>query len=57
MEQIWVRCTKITENKLFGIVLNEPYQNYGIHKGDIIDFIIMKHNGKLICVNTLNDYI
>lgn len=55
MEQIWVRCTKITEDKLFGTALNEPYQNYGIHKGDTIDFIIIKHNGGFICVNNTDD--
>lgn len=38
-EKVWVKCFSFTKNKLFGKLLNEPYQDFGIHQGDIIRFI------------------
>ncbi len=37
-EECWVRITGLTERSILGILLNEPYQDFGWHKGDEIAF-------------------
>lgn len=43
-ENMWLRLTKIKDNKLFGKLLDEPMQNVGFHLGDEIDFGIAKQS-------------
>ena len=52
IEQVWVKCWEYTEDELFGKLLNEPEQDFGIHRGYIIGFAPVKHDDKLFCVYT-----
>lgn len=52
LEQVWVKCWSFTEDKLFGKLLNEPDQNYGIHCGSIIGFTPIKQDDEILCVYT-----
>ena len=52
IEQVWVRSWKYTQDELFGQLLNEPDQNFGIHNGDIIGFAPVKSDDKIFCVFT-----
>lgn len=40
IERVWVRCSRIGKNSLYGILLTEPKQNIGYDKGDEINFVI-----------------
>ncbi len=51
-EQVWVRCYAFTDNELFGLLLNEPHQNFGVHNGSIIGFAPVKTDDGLLCVYT-----
>lgn len=37
-EECWVRITGLAEHSILGELLNEPYQDFGWHKGDEIAF-------------------
>lgn len=51
MEQVWVRCENVTEEMLYGTLLNEPNQNYGVHEGDKIGFVpIERPNEEMLLV-------
>lgn len=52
IEQVWVKCWEYTEDELFGKLLNEPEQDFGIHKGYIIGFAPVKHKDKIFCAYT-----
>ncbi len=52
-ECCWVRCSDVQNKQLLGSLLNEPYQDFGIHLGDSIRFGIMKQEEKYICVAQL----
>ena len=41
-ERVWVRCVDVTEEMLYGTLLNEPNQNYGVHLGQKIGFVPIK---------------
>ena len=53
-EGVWVRTEKQLENNLFeGILLNEPYKDFGVSSGDIVKFIHIdepKRDYRLIAV-------
>lgn len=51
-EQVWVKCWKYTENELFGILLNEPDQNFEIHHGYTISFAPTRNGDEIICFYT-----
>lgn len=51
-EQVWVKCWAFTEDKLFGKLLNEPNQDYGIHCGSIIGFAPLEQENGILCVYT-----
>lgn len=34
-EQVWVKCCSFTDNKLYGMLLNEPDQDFGVHCGSM----------------------
>ena len=51
-EGCWARICGLSENKIFGVLLNEPYQNFGLHAGDKIPFGVEKQDGgTVICVS------
>ena len=55
-EQVWVRCMDVTEEMLYGTLLNEPNQDYGVHMGDKIGFVpIERPNGMLLVSHVDNN--
>lgn len=39
-EIVWIRSEKILDDNLFaGVLLNEPYEDFGVHQGDIVRFV------------------
>lgn len=53
LEKVWVRCIKMdTENGfIYGKLLNEPYNDFGIHCGDIIPFRTTETEaGEILCI-------
>jgi hypothetical protein len=53
-EECWVRITGTTEDNIIGALLNEPYQDFGWHKGDEIPFFLhMTEDGKTVCISDL----
>ncbi len=51
-EQVWVKCYTYTDKELFGVLLNEPNQDFGIHNSSIIGFTPMETANGLLCVYT-----
>lgn len=52
-EECWVRITGLGNHRLIGVLLNQPFQNYGVKKGDTINFSLREKEDKsLICVAT-----
>ena len=49
-EQVWMRCCDMTQEMLYGNLLNEPNQDYGIHKGDKIGFSPIKKDDVFLLV-------
>lgn len=57
-EVVWVRAEYVTEQEFLGELLNEPYQDFGIHKGDMIGF--KEHlfeDGERIFFSTLHVWV
>lgn len=52
-ERVWLRCCDMGENCLKGVLLNEPYQDFNFHAGDILNFIIVKDDDNFLCVSEL----
>lgn len=52
IERVWVRCFAYTEDELFGILLNEPNQDFGVHRGSMIGFAPVETKEGLLCVYT-----
>jgi len=51
-EKLYVRLCKTDGERNFGKLLNEPYQDFGIHLHDIIEIFILKYNsGKIILLH------
>jgi hypothetical protein len=36
----WVRLIEIRDGKLYGQLLNEPFEDYGVHSGDTIQIVL-----------------
>lgn len=49
-EQVWIRCCDLSKEMLYGILLNEPNQNYGVHKGDKVGFLPIKKDNDMLLV-------
>lgn len=49
-EQVWMRCCDLSKEMLYGILLNEPNQNYGVHKGDKVGFLPIKKDNDMLLV-------
>ena len=45
-ERVFVRAERFGDNCLYGILLDEPKNETGFHKGEEIDFILVEQNGK-----------
>lgn len=52
IEQVWVRAMFIAEKEIFGELLNEPYQDYACHEGDLIGFVVAKAGDDKVLVYT-----
>lgn len=53
IEQVWVRLTFMTMNdEIFGELLNEPYRDYGCHKGTLIELTEAKAGEDKVLVFT-----
>lgn len=51
-EKVWVRGDRLTEGGMRGELLNEPYEDFGVHVGDSIQIIPYKlDDGSMICVS------
>ena len=49
-EEMYVKLWKKENNKIFGKLLNEPFQSLGVHLDDIIELNFLKDDeGKTIC--------
>lgn len=49
-EQVWMRCCDVTEEMLYGTLLNEPNQDYGVHEWDRVGFVPIKREEGLLLV-------
>ena len=52
MEQCWVRIEDLGDKVIIGKLLNEPYQDFGYHRGDTVAFFVYldeKGNQNLVC--------
>lgn len=50
-EKVWVHCMAFSENELFGKLLTEPKQNFGIHPGNIIGFTPVPQKDGIVCIS------
>ena len=53
LEKIWVRITGMKDKVLGGILLNEPYQDFGVHAGEMVGIDHVNGDGVLIPVAVL----
>lgn len=54
IEECWVRITRLEGRNIIGILLNEPYQDFGWHKGDEIAFFVHKtEDGDIVCLSDM----
>lgn len=52
-EKVWVRATQFGVNCIYGILLDEPKQDFGIHKDDLIDLMLVERDGKLSTIHAV----
>ncbi len=50
-EQVWVRGDYLRESEIRGELLNEPYSDFGIYKGDSIRITPYELDGELILIS------
>ena len=51
-EKLYVKLIKMDGEKTFGKLLNEPYQDFGVHINDIIEIYIVKYkSGEIILLH------
>lgn len=50
-EKVWVHCRAFSEKELFGKLLTEPKQNFGIHPGNIIGFTPVPQKDGVVCIS------
>lgn len=51
-EDVLVKTTEVCDDRIFGILLEEPKGEYGIHKGTMIEIVPMWLQGHWRCVTT-----
>ena len=55
-EECWVRIIGLGDHVLIGKLLNQPYQEFGVHEGDTIKFFVRKESEeKIVCVAEFGD--
>ena len=55
-EEVWVRMKNLGDHVLVGTLLNQPYQNFGLNKGDNIEFYVMETDDKkIICYKDISE--
>ena len=55
-EAVWVNGNHLTENEIYGKLLNEPDADFGVHMGDSIRIIPYKQkDGRIICFSSQDD--
>lgn len=52
-EQVWMTCIDEKENMLYGRLLNEPDQPYGIHEGDKVRILPLKDSDGVLLVSKI----
>ncbi|MBO4532390.1 MAG: hypothetical protein J5726_01645 [Treponema sp.] len=50
-ERVFVRACKYGEGCLYGQLLDEPDQDFGVHKDEVIDFMVLDREGTLSTVH------
>lgn len=45
-EKVWIRSEKFGPNCIYGTLLDEPRQDFGLHKDDLIDMMLIDRDGK-----------
>ena len=54
-EKVWVTANHLSDQKIMGELLNEPNQDFGVHKGDTIRIIPYQDpNGKMLCFSSFD---
>ena len=46
----WVRLRKIKDNEVYGVLLNEPFKNFGVHANDEVLIKLGTHENKAYAV-------
>lgn len=54
-ELVWVRTLRIGDQRIEGMLLNEPERNFGVHLGDPIDFRFMQLEEDMGCVKIFDE--
>ena len=54
-ELVWVRTLRIGDQRVEGMLLNEPEGNFGVHQGDPIDFRFMQLEEDMGCVKIFDE--
>ena len=54
-EKVWIRATQFGLNCIYGILLDEPKQDFGVHKDDLIDLMLIERDGKMCTVHAVKD--
>ena len=52
-EEIWCRMEGISEHLIVGVLLNEPYGDFGVHEGERVGIITGLADGKMVAVAKL----
>lgn len=54
-EGCWVRIEGLMEHSFIGTLLNEPYQDYGHHKGERITFFVQQmEDNSIVAISDMN---
>ncbi len=54
-EICWFRIEDLKENCFMGTLLNEPYEDFGIHEGDLLPFVLATdQNNQIACICNLD---
>ncbi len=54
-EGCWTKITGLGDHWIMGTLLNEPYQDFGYHKGETIAFFVQEtEDKKVICYSDMN---
>lgn len=53
-EGCWVRCSRLGDKCIMGILLNEPYQDFSVNINSEIEFNVMENDdGSFMCVSVI----